>query len=63
MIEIKNEVTGLSKVEDFIYITDNAYVNEGVVKMEPDVLSTLNYFFVSIVYWIFKKFNMVLFLF
>ena len=59
IIAIKYEETDLSKVEDFIYKIDNAYVNEGVIKMEQDILSTLNYFFAVIAYWIFYIFNMV----
>ena len=45
MIATKHEEIDLPKVADFIYITDNAYVKEEVIKMEQDVLSTLNYFF------------------
>ena len=45
MIATKHEEIDLPKIGDFIYITDNAYVKEEVIKMEQDVLSTLNYFF------------------
>lgn len=30
-------------VEDFCYITDNTYTNKDIVKMEADVLKSLNF--------------------
>lgn len=30
-------------VEDFCYITDNTYTKEDVIKMEADVLKSLNF--------------------
>ena len=43
MISCKHEEINVPKVEDFIYITDNAYTKEEVFKMENDVLSKLNF--------------------
>ena len=43
MIACKHEEINVPKVEDFIYITDNAYTREEVFKMENDVLSKLNF--------------------
>ena len=43
MIACKHEEINLPKVDDFIYITDNAYTKEEVFKMENDVLSKLNF--------------------
>ena len=43
MIACKHEEIDLPKVDDFIYITDNAYVKEEVLKMENDVLKELNF--------------------
>ena len=43
MIACKHEEINVPKVEDFIYITDNAYTKEEVFKMENDVLSKLNF--------------------
>ena len=43
MIACKHEEINVPKVEDFIYITDNAYSKEEVFKMENDVLSKLNF--------------------
>ena len=46
MIACKHEEIDLPKIDDFIYITDNAYVKNEVIKMENDVLSKLNFSFV-----------------
>ena len=43
MISCKHEEINVPKVEDFIYITDNAYNKEEVFKMEQDILNGLNY--------------------
>ena len=43
MIACKHEEINVPKVEDFIYITDNAYTKEEVFKMENDVLSKLKF--------------------
>ena len=43
MIACKHEEINVPKVEDFIYITDNAYTKDEVFKMENDVLSKLNF--------------------
>ena len=45
MIACKHEEIDLPKIDDFIYITDNAYVKDEVVKMEEDVLAKLNFAF------------------
>jgi cyclin B len=45
MIACKHEEIDLPKIDDFIYITDNAYVKDEVIKMEEDVLSKLNFAF------------------
>ena len=45
MIACKHEEIDLPKIDDFIYITDNAYVKSEVIKMENDVLSKLNFSF------------------
>ena len=45
MIACKHEEIDLPKIDDFIYITDNAYVKNEVIKMENDVLSKLNFAF------------------
>ena len=45
MIACKHEEIDLPKINDFIYITDNAYVKSEVIKMEFDVLSKLNFGF------------------
>ena len=45
MIACKHEEIDLPKIDDFIYITDNAYVKSDVIKMEEDVLSKLNFSF------------------
>ena len=43
MIACKHEEINVPKVEDFIYITDNAYTKEEVFQMEDDVLSKLHF--------------------
>lgn len=43
MIACKHEEIDLPKVDDFTYITDNAYVKDEVLKMENDVLKELNF--------------------
>ena len=43
MIACKHEEINVPKVEDFIYITDNAYEKEEVFNMEIDILDKLNY--------------------
>ena len=43
MIACKHEEINVPKVDDFIYITDNAYTKEEVFKMENEVLSKLNF--------------------
>ena len=45
MIACKHEEIDLQKIDDFIYITDNAYKKNEVIKMEFDVLSKLNFAF------------------
>ena len=45
MIACKHEEIDLPKIDDFIYITDNAYVKDEVIKIENDVLSKLNFSF------------------
>ena len=45
MIACKHEEIDLPKIDDFIYITDNAYVKKEVIKMEEDVLYKLNFEF------------------
>ena len=45
MIACKHEEIDLPKIDDFIYITDNAYKKYEVIKMENDVLSKLNFSF------------------
>ena len=45
MIACKHEEIDLPKINDFIYITDNAYVKGEVIKMEEMVLSKLNFAF------------------
>ena len=45
MIACKHEEIDLPKIDDFIYITDNAYVKNEVIKMEEDVLYKLNFSF------------------
>ncbi|XP_009603340.1 putative cyclin-A3-1 [Nicotiana tabacum] len=43
LISAKYEEISPPHVEDFCYITDNTYTKEEVVKMEADVLKTLNF--------------------
>ena len=43
MIACKHEEINVPKVEDFIYITDNAYKKEEVFNMEIDILDKLKY--------------------
>ena len=43
MIACKHEEIDLPKVDDFIYITDNAYTRNEVFQMENDVLNKLNF--------------------
>ena len=43
MISCKHEEINVPKVEDFIYITDNAYNKEEVFNMEQSILNGLNY--------------------
>ena len=43
MIACKHEEIDLPKVDDFTYITDNAYVKDEVLKMENDVLKELSF--------------------
>jgi len=45
IIACKHEEIDLPKVDDFIYITDNAYIKSQVIKMEEEVLSKLNFEF------------------
>ena len=45
MIACKHEEIDLPKIDDFIYITDNAYKKPEVIKMEFEVLSKLNFAF------------------
>ena len=45
MIACKHEEIDLPKVDDFTYITDNAYKKNEVIKMEEEVLSKLNFEF------------------
>ena len=43
MIACKHEEINVPKVDDFIYITDNAYTKDEVFQMENDVLDKLNF--------------------
>ena len=43
MISCKHEEIDLPKVDDFTYITDNAYMKDEVLKMENNVLKILNF--------------------
>ena len=45
MIACKHEEIDLPKIDDFIYITDHAYVKNEVLKMEYDVLNKLDFSF------------------
>ena len=46
MIACKHEEIDLPKIKDFIYITDDAYTKNEVIKMEEEVLDKLNFEFV-----------------
>ena len=43
MLACKHEEINIPKVEDFIYITDNAYTKTEVIDMESDILNAFNY--------------------
>ena len=43
LIACKHEEIDLPKIDDFIYITDNAYVKDEVIRMENYVLKVLNF--------------------
>ena len=43
MIACKHEEIDLPKIDDFIYITDNAYTKQEMIKMEYDILCALNF--------------------
>ena len=43
LLACKHEEINVPKVEDFIYITDNAYTKEEVIHMENDILNALNF--------------------
>jgi len=43
MIACKHEEIDLPKIDDFLYITDNAYTKEEMIKMENDILGGLNF--------------------
>ena len=43
MIACKHEEIDLPKMEDFIYITDNAYTKKELVKLENDILIAINF--------------------
>lgn len=43
LISCKHEEIILPKIDDFIYITDNAYTKNDVFKMENDILDALNF--------------------
>ena len=43
LIACKHEEINLPKIEDFIYITDNAYTKDEVFIMEKDILNTFNF--------------------
>ena len=43
MIACKHEEIDLPKMEDFLYITDNAYSKKELVKLENDILMALNF--------------------
>ena len=46
MIACKHEEIDLLKINDFIYLTDNAYKKNEVIKMEEELLDKLNFSFV-----------------
>ena len=43
MISCKHEEIDLPKADDFIYITDNAYLKDEVFKMENDILNLFSH--------------------
>ena len=43
LIACKHEEIDLPKIDDFTYITDNAYVKDEVISMENDILKVLNF--------------------
>ena len=43
MIACKHEEIDLPKIDDYLYITDNAYTKQDMVKMEYDILKALNF--------------------
>ena len=43
MLACKHEEINIPKVEDFIYITDNAYTKTEVIDMENDILNAFNF--------------------
>ena len=43
LLACKHEEILLPKIEDFIYITDNAYVKQDVFDMENDILDVINF--------------------
>ena len=43
LIACKHEEIDLPKIDDFTYITDNAYIKEDVINMENEVLKVLNF--------------------
>ena len=43
LIACKHEEIDLPKIDDFIYITDNAYVKDEVIRMENYILKILNF--------------------
>jgi cyclin B len=43
LIACKHEEIDLPKIDDFIYITDNAYVKDEVIRMENYILKVLNF--------------------
>ena len=45
LISCKHEEIDFPKINDFIYITDNAYVKNDVLKMEYDILNKLDFSF------------------
>ena len=43
LLACKHEEINVPKIEDFIYITDNAYTKSEVIHMEKDILNVLNF--------------------
>ena len=43
LIACKHEEINMPKIDDFVYITDNAYTKDEVVFMENDILNTFNF--------------------